>query len=789
MRIRKSFIVASVLSVVAVVTSCRQVENSGSDVPDAAGLAFFVTTTGDDGNPGTQARPFATLEAARDAVRKLKASDDYPEDGVTVYIRGGVYERDKAFVLGSEDSGTADAPVVYKAFPGETVRLVGGRRIPATAFKPVTDQTFLDQIIVAAARRKIMQVDLKAMGIDDLGEMKRITAVDFGTPDHYPPAPLELFVNGDAMTLARFPNVNAENPVLSYVDHAQILIEKDENDKPKQYTRMSTRPFTGETGDLFSTDHGGNIMGIAPLLAFDHVKRWGESPKDVWIGGGLVRAYAFGSRLITAIDTENGRITLDEPVGLWSTYNQKTAYPIYFYNVPEEIDVPGEYYVDRETGILYLYPPVGWSRDSEIVVSMLSDPIVAFEGSSHVRLRDLTLEATRTSAVYMEGGEDNIVANCELRNCGVVGAQIGMGYDAEEQKLLPRLPGSYRNMLCTGMENHPTHPRGGTALNREAGKNNGLVNCRIYNTGMGGVLLGGGDRKTLTPAGNFVRDSEIFATNRRANRYAENVVVDGVGNLIQGNYLHDNEAGIVYIHGNNHVIEYNEITGGAKTSSDCGVIETRQNPSQLGNVIRYNYIHDNGRAGNPHLNVIYLDNETHGMTIFGNVIEGNLSRTVSPFGRVVIASNGGHLHTIANNLFIDNTGGAIGDGHELDKTKHIFQVRRFMLEKDVDVREPPYSTQYPEFAEIYAKVMAGDESVKLFNRVYNNVQVGCGAEFGPGRYPDEDYRRNNLEIDDDPGFVDDVNGDYNLGPDSRVFQEIPGFEPIPFDQMRQARKW
>jgi hypothetical protein len=177
------------------------------------------------------------------------------------------------------------------------------------------------------------------------------------------------------------------------------------------------------------------------------------------------------------------------------------------------------------------------------------------------------------------------------------------------------------------------------------------------------------------------------------------------------------------------------------------------------------------------------------MLIYGNVIASNLARTVTPFWRGVISINGGHLHTIANNLFIDNTGGIIGDGHDGKKTRGVFGARRFMMESDVQVTKPPYSDRYAEFAELYAKTRTGDESVQLFNRLYNNVQVGCGTAFGPGRYPKADYRKNNLEIDTDPGFVDGASGDYNLRPDSRVFKEIPGFQAIPFNKMRQADKW
>ena len=77
--------------------------------------ALYVAPDGSDGNPGTRAKPFATLEGARDAIRALKKAGGLPEGGATVVIRGGVYERKNTFALTRADSGTPDAPVVYRA--------------------------------------------------------------------------------------------------------------------------------------------------------------------------------------------------------------------------------------------------------------------------------------------------------------------------------------------------------------------------------------------------------------------------------------------------------------------------------------------------------------------------------------------------------------------------------------------------------------------------------------------------------------------------------------------------
>jgi hypothetical protein len=104
------------------------------------------------------------------------------------------------------------------------------------------------------------------------------------------------------------------------------------------------------------------------------------------------------------------------------------------------------------------------------------------------------------------------------------------------------------------------------------------------------------------------------------------------------------------------------------------------------------------------------------------------------------------------------------------------------LAGDVDVTKPPYSTRYQEFLKVYT----GGPDTKLYNEVFNNALVGCGTSVDPIRYPDAGYRHDNVDINADPGFIDEAAGDYTLRPDSKVFKEIPGLQPRPFEKMRRA---
>ena len=102
----------------------------------ASALDLHIAPNGNDAQPGTKEEPFATLERARDEVRKLKKEQGLPKGGVTVSVHGGAYVRGNSFALSAEDSGTADAPIIYQAVKGEPVRFIGGRVV--TGWKPVT---------------------------------------------------------------------------------------------------------------------------------------------------------------------------------------------------------------------------------------------------------------------------------------------------------------------------------------------------------------------------------------------------------------------------------------------------------------------------------------------------------------------------------------------------------------------------------------------------------------------------------------------------------------------------
>src|ERR1700734_3534464 len=79
--------------------------------------SFYVSTTGNDSNPGTETAPWRTIQHAADTVRA----------GSTVNVQGGVYEE----LVSINKSGNAtDGFITFRSYPGEIAILDAGRFTP-----------------------------------------------------------------------------------------------------------------------------------------------------------------------------------------------------------------------------------------------------------------------------------------------------------------------------------------------------------------------------------------------------------------------------------------------------------------------------------------------------------------------------------------------------------------------------------------------------------------------------------------------------------------------------------
>ncbi len=730
------------LNIIAIIycTFCWVIYGCAQDI--------YVTANGNNANSGTKENPVATLEAARNLIRQYKVTNDMPKGGITVWIGKGQYDQDKPFILNENDSGDPDSPIVWRALPEEQVRITGGKSIAPENFKKVTNRSVLKRLTKKAAKN-VLQVNLKELGIYDYGEITQ-----YGHAMSVTPSQLEVFFNSEAMTLARYPNEG-------YIKIGKVI---DKGSVPR-------------TGDY--SDRGGTFQYTDPR----HDKWAGQ--KNVWFQGSFMYGYADDNILVESIDVKKKEVKLSKP-SLYGVGSGRDFRHYVAYNILDELDSPGEWYLDHESGLLYFWPPSGMN-DSYIMVSILEDPIISLEGASYVTLRDLTIEVGRGIGVYIERGSTNLIAGCTVRNVGTSGIFMGQG----AKQTFPHVThDDYEGVpISRQIGNLQGHIYKYTHWDRKAGSNHGILSCDVYNTGSGGIYLSGGNKRKLIPGNNYVENCKVHNYNRRNKFLWSGINIDGCGNRISHCEIFNSEWQGIYVHGNEHLFEYNNIHHVTLNSDDTSPWYIGRDPSDRGNIIRYNYFH---HIGNPdRMNMgIYCDDSSTDVLVFGNVFYKMNTNHGALF------TNSGWDLRFKNNIVIEPIKYTVeisahyytwysGGGPSMFGENGL--LRRRLLE-NVNIYQSPYSERYPALHKYLNPIIDGEEWEGMRARrnvMANNLIVGgpedplhlVGGEHAQCTYV------NNYRTDEDPGFEDYKKENFNLRPDSKVFERIPGFKALPFDQM------
>ena len=708
---------------------------TGTEADCSEPLVLHVATCGNDAWSGRLAKtnreetdgPFASLGRARDEIRKIRENAGLPKGGIVVEVIGGRYELSAPVELTAEDSGTAESPIVYRARPGEVVRLSGGRFV--TGWKPVTDPAILERLD-ASARGKVLQADLKSQGIAEYGDLgldAEWKIQSWLAGKHYQgeytmgsaqasagkkvKPRMEVFFNNEPMKIARGPN------------DTDLILEEP----------------LGENQRVVR----GRSSGVEGVFRYegDYPERW-AGEKDAWVNGSWCRDWAEQRHKIASLDLKERVISVQPPYHYYG-YHKKQWF--YGFNLLVELDRPGEWYVDREAGILYFWPPVAMDAD-RVEVSMASG-MLALKETCHVTIRGLLMEAARSTAVSLTECEQCRVVGCTFRNLG----------------------------------NH--------AVTVFGGKENGVVGCDMYGMGGGGIYLVGGDRKTLTSGGHYAENNHIHHFARWDRMYRPGIMLSGVGNRVSHNLIHDAPHSAILFGGNDHVIEFNEIHNVCFESHDCGAIYAGRSWTLRGHVIRNNYLHHlYGKLGGP-CNGIYLDDLFSSAAIEGNVFH----QVLRP-----VFLGGGRDNLVQNNVFVDCPKAMHIDSRALGwcgphadgRIKEAQEKGTIACDR---YKEPPFSTRYPKLVDLL-----DDEPKKPKGNVVrrNIFWKGEGQNLrrvaGETPVPDtwwDDIASNirslvvvedNL-VNENPKFVDESAGNFQLCEDSPAWKL--GFERIPVEEI------
>jgi hypothetical protein len=245
-----------------------------------------------------------------------------------------------------------------------------------------------------------------------------------------------------------------------------------------------------------------------------------------------------------------------------------------------------------------------------------------------------------------------------------------------------------------------------------------LLACDVYSMGRGGVVLSGGNRKTLEPGELLVENCDIHTLSRIDHTYTPAVLVDGVGHRVVHNRLHDLASSALRVGGNDHLIAYNEVFRAVLESDDQGGADMYGNPTYRGNRYLFNYWHHIGApygplAADSKLGQagIRLDDAICGTLIYGNIFERSSSGRTG-FGAIQI--HGGKDNVIDNNVFVDCPV-AVSFTAWNDKHWNGF-VKDSLIDPAIDA--VLYQTRYPELGRLSDNLNA--------NQVWRNLVVRCG---------------------------------------------------------------
>ncbi len=767
-------LILAVTFILPLCVSCTTVKSAQSAIIPAEGeTVLYVSPNGDDTADGTFGKPLATLEGAKAKVRAILPTAD---GAVSVYFREGDYLMTAGVSFDESDSGREGAPVKYAAYPDERVRFIGGVKVDSSLIKPADPASSVTaRVLDDTAKAALMQADVSSL-IEEFPAIFHCDYINEDRTDHIVGDwnSMELYLGDMPLEPARWPNFGSSE------DQDTFLFDPEK--KPIFDYDITTATGT-ETAIFFYGDD-----------VYERSARWSEeSLRDAFISGYLRHSYMGNRVAVTELNRDEKSVhTSPSANGLGFS----EGIGGFFQNIPEEIDVPGESYIDRDARIAYFYPGDDFDPDN-VWLSTMTDTMMTFDSTEHIAFEGIEFSYSRGSVVEAKYANDFTMTGCRMVHLSSMAAYFDFG------------------------------------------KNIHLDRCEIGDTEHGGIYVSGGDRVTLESANVVIENCEFYSVNRdwfssnpdisnNPDRYdpyccayPAALYVRAVGTVVRHNSFHDILHCAILPESNDILIEYNEFARCVSHAADMGTIYYHWNPTFLGMVIRYNYFHDIGNYAENVQYAVYSDNGATGPEIYGNLF-------VDSAGRVHPGEYKDRKGVIAMTQFTHFYNNVIvnaplllryDDWHAGQGTRQIAWVARnygfnlnnkygasttnFFLEVDFtsDIWKNKYENTFwgpmlplfdldklEEFKTITdektAKAKAAAIAPGRTNEMDRNVLVNVGAIANDGQTLTPGQHDNLLDGDLSL-FVDAANGDYRLTDEglARVLESCPGFEPLPLDQI------
>ncbi len=523
------------------ITVCDDGELVGAKIDKEKGriiktFGIYVSPNGDDGAAGTKANPLKTLDGAKEFVKKLRTTSGIPEGGITVWFSSGTYFIDSGMTFTGTDSGSAESPVNYRVLEGHEAEITSAVRLEKSDFKKVTDESILARLY-PTVRNKVLAVDLKKKGFTKLDSLKhyRTSYVEDDEITGY----AMLITDGYRETLARWPNG----------------------------TFAKTQAIRN------SSQWPGGCFEVSLDCPID---RW-VNAEEPWLAGSLKWGWGFES-VPVELDATEKTVTILKRIYA----NMESNKDYYILNLIEEIDIPGEWYIDRKNLILYYYPSKDISKSDIRLTGKTNDDLLIFDDASFINFHGFSMAGGIDHGLLIKNGSNHInLEDCRFEHFALQAAVISDGdyITFKDCDFLKLMDGAVTIEKCGNRETL----RGGEVK---------FENC--YFTDCNG----------LNKMGYMIR-------------FQPNSVGVKVINCEFAGAPHQ----MLYPDGNSHWIENCEIYDGVKDSYDSGAIYKGRSWAVRGTTLKNNVFHGNYgiTASSSDTWSIYWDDGLGGQSMISNL--------------------------------------------------------------------------------------------------------------------------------------------------------------------------
>lgn len=556
-----------------------------NDYPLSLKKQIYVSPDGDDQNSGTIDKPLATIAAA---VRKMTNSG-----GGVIWLRGGDYSVTKSISIANQHSGTMISPLFIMAYGDETPVISTAKKLNPADFSSVNYAN--DPVaskIDSSAQPHIAYVNLFELGWteEELGEITTKTKP-------------RIYVNGEETHIARYPNADEEPLYFDFVfDTGSVTSASASNLYNKWIERVASGEFDDRKAEIYTDsngnkniDHGWSIrmIDLTPCL-------W-ENTGEIYYYGNVFEGWEYVTCQIKSFDVLTKKMTSVNGTNLGAKHstNSPSGHNTYYlYNAIEALDCEGEWFLDYNTGNLYMYAGADF-LNSEILFSASSINVIDVNNASNIVIDGITIASSFMAGIEAYESDQIVIQNCTITNTKGHGIHF---------KNSTNSAAIYNDLSATG-----------SAMIRVSGSN--------------------GKQYQLDPWRNIIQNNYIHDPIKDNQG---GISISGNVNVVSHNYLEYTQIGMT--EACECIIEYNELKGGSKDTSDAGLIYG-SGFYNFGNHIRYNYMHDWANAGK----AIYFDDLACRNYAYYNLADttGGEYHTVN-----MMYSSSGHYNVFVGNVCV-----------------------------------------------------------------------------------------------------------------------------------------